>query len=464
MSSAPILHFLGGTGSVTGSRFLLELPHGRVLVDCGLFQGLKELRLRNWQEFPVPPASIDAVVLTHAHVDHSGYLPALARHGFAGPIYTTADTAALCRIILPDSGRLQEEDAEYAARKGYSKHRPPLPLYTQGDAERVLRLLRPVGFDQPVDVLAGAQAVFRPAGHILGSAIVTLALDGARPRTITFSGDLGRPQHPLLRPPAPPPASDVIVVESTYGDRRHEDEASLQLFEDTLVRTIARRGMVVIPSFAVDRTEVLLYHLRRLMRAGKVPVVPVYVDSPMALDALACYRDAIRSGRADVDPVPAGDDPFDTGNLRELRTRTQSKAIHREQGPGVIISASGMATGGRVLHHLAQRLPNPRDTVILAGYQAAGTRGRTLLDGARAVKLLGRYIAVHAEVIAVPAFSVHADQQELVDWLRAAPRPPETVFIVHGEPTASSALATAIGQQLDWTAVVPRYLEQVRLD
>ncbi len=464
MSAAPILRFLGGTGSVTGSRFLLELPRARVLVDCGLFQGLKELRLRNWHEFPVPPASIDAVVLTHAHVDHSGYLPGLARNGFTGPVYATEDTVALSRIMLPDSGRLQEEDAEYAARKGYSKHHPPLPLYTEGDAERVLRQMQGVPFDRSITVAPGAELVLRPAGHILGSAIATLALDGAAPRTITFSGDLGRPQHPILRPPAPPPDSDVIVVESTYGDRRHDDETALRAFEDALERTIARGGMVVIPSFAVDRTEVILYHLRRLIAAGRLPRVPVYVDSPMALAALALYRNAIRAGRADVDPVPDGEDPFDPGDLREARTRVQSKAIHHDRGPGIIISASGMASGGRVLHHLARRLPNPRDTVLLPGYQAEGTRGRALASGAKTIKLLGRYVAVRAEVVSVPAFSVHADQGELIDWLRRAPRPPETVFIVHGEPAAARALEAAIEEQLDWTAVVPRYLEQVRLD
>lgn len=461
---APLLRFLGGAGSVTGSRFLLDLPQARLLVDCGLFQGLKELRERNWHEFPVPPASIDAVLLTHAHVDHSGYLPALARNGFAGPVYATADTVALSRIMLPDSGRLQEEDADYAARKGFSKHRPPLPLYTEADAERVLRQLRPVPFDQPVPVARGASATFHPSGHILGSAVVALRLDGTAPRTIAFSGDLGRPHHPILRPPAAPPDCDLLVVESTYGDRRHDDEASMRAFEEALERTVARRGMVVIPSFAVDRTEVVLFHLRRLILAGRLPVLPVYVDSPLALAALSVYRAAIRAGRPDVDPFPPGEDPFDTGNLHETRTLVQSKAIHTQRGPGIIISASGMASGGRVLHHLAHRLPNPEDTVILAGYQAEGTRGRTLAGGAKTVKMLGRYVPVRAEIVHVPAFSVHADQDELIGWLRTAPRAPETVYVVHGEPAAAAGLATAVEKTLGWPAVIPRYLEQVRLD
>jgi len=462
--AAPLLRFLGATGTVTGSRFLIDTPRARVLVDCGLFQGLKELRLRNWQPFPIAPSDLDAVIVSHAHIDHSGYLPALVRHGFRGPVYATADTVALCRIMLPDSGRVQEDDAAYAARKRFSRHHPPLPLYTEADAERALGHLRMVEFGVPVEVAPGIQATFQPAGHILGSAHVTVDVDGATPRRVVFSGDLGRPHHPLLRPPAPPPAADVMVVESTYGDRRHDDAASLRAFEEALVRTAARGGVTVIPSFAVDRTEVILFHLRGLIRAGRLPNLPVYVDSPMALAALAVYRQAIAAGRADVDPVPADEDPFDTGRLIETRTLAQSQAIHGVGGPAVIISASGMASGGRVLHHLMHRLPNRGDTVILAGYQAEGTRGRALLNGARTIKLLGRYVPVHAEVVNVPAFSVHADRQELLDWLRTAPREPQAVYVVHGEPAAAAALEAAIAAELGWTAVVPRYLEQVRLD
>lgn len=463
-AAPPLLRFLGGTGTVTGSRFLIDTPRARVLIDCGLFQGLKELRLRNWQAFPIPPAELDAVVVTHAHIDHSGYLPALVRQGFRGPVFATADTVALCRIMLPDSGRVQEDDAAYAARKRFSRHQPPRPLYTEADAEQALGHLRSVAFDAPLAIATGIRATFRPAGHILGSAHVTIEIDGDPPRRVVFSGDLGRPHHPLLQPPAPPPDADVIVIESTYGDRRHDDAASLHAFEEALSRTAARGGVAIIPSFAVDRTEVILFHLRRLIRAGELPALPVYVDSPMALAALAVYRDAIAAGRADVDPVPGGDDPFDPGQLHETRTLAQSKAIHGVRGPAVIISASGMASGGRVLHHLLHRLPNRDDTVILAGYQAEGTRGRALLNGARSIKLLGRYVPVHAEVVNVPAFSVHADRQELLDWLRRAPRPPQAVYVVHGEPTAAAALESAIVDQLGWTAVVPRYLEQVRLD
>jgi metallo-beta-lactamase family protein len=463
--AAPLLRFLGAAGTVTGSRFLFDTPAARVLVDCGLFQGLKPLRQRNWHAFPVAADSIDAVLLTHAHVDHSGYLPALARQGFRGSIFATANSAALCRIVLPDSGHLQEEDAAHANRAGYAKHRPALPLYTQRDAERALGLFRTVGWDAPIDVAPGVRARWRPAGHILGAASVTIELDGARPRTITISGDLGRPQHPLLCTPAAPPASDVLLVESTYGDRRHEDAASMQAFEDALRRTAARGGMTVIPSFAVDRTEVVLFHLRRLMRAGRLPIMPVFVDSPMALAALDVYRAALAAGGPDVGPQPLGDgDPFDPGDLRAARTPRDSEAINAVRGPGVIVSASGMAVGGRVLHHLRHRLPEARNTLLLPGFQAEGTRGRGLLEGATEVKLLGRYVPVRAEVVSVPAFSVHADQHELVDWVGSAPRAPEMIYVVHGEPQAAGALRGAIEQRLGWAAVVPRYLETVRLD
>jgi metallo-beta-lactamase family protein len=460
--SAPVLRFLGGAGTVTGSRFLVDTPNARVLVDCGLFQGLKELRLRNWHGWPVPPESIDAVVLTHAHLDHSGYLPALARDGFRGRIIVTAGTAALCRIVLPDSGHVQEEDAAYANRSGYSKHSPALPLYTESDATRVLAQLAVEPFDRPVTLAPGVRATFRPAGHILGAASVTLDVGG---RVITFSGDLGRPVHPVLRAPAPPPAADVIVVESTYGDRRHDDAASMQIFAETLRETAESGGVTVIPSFAVDRTEVILFHLRQLMAGGQVPTMPVYVDSPMALAALAVYRAAIAAGSPDIQPGLRGAaDPFDCGTLHEAQSLEQSKAINQRPGPLVVISASGMATGGRVLHHLLHRLPDQRNAVVLPGYQAAGTRGRALLDGAATLKLLGRHVAVRARIVQVPAFSVHADQGELLAWLRSAPRRAEIAYVVHGEPEASAALQSAIHTQLGWLAVTPRHLEAVRLD
>lgn len=463
--SIPVLRFLGAAGTVTGSRYLIDTPLARVLVDCGLFQGLKPLRERNWMAFPVDPATIDAIVLTHAHLDHSGYIPALARNGFRGRIVATEGTYALCRIVLPDSGHLQEEDAAYATRKGFSKHRPALPLYTEDDALRVLQRFTGAPFGSPFDVAPGVRATFRPAGHILGAATVTVELGEVGTRTVVFSGDLGRPQHPILQPPAPLPAADVVLVESTYGDRLHDDVASLQRFEAAIVRTAERGGVVVVPSFAVDRTEVVLLHLRRLMRSGRVPQLPVYVDSPMALATLQIYRRALADRSPEMNPQLFGDqDPFDPGQLIEVRRIEDSIAINERHGPAVIISASGMATGGRVLHHLLSRLPDARNTVLLVGFQAEGTRGRALLDGATTLKLLGRYVTVRAEVVDVPGFSVHADKAELLGWLKSAPRAPEMTFVVHGEAHAAESLRAAIESELNWTSAVPRYLEQIRLD
>lgn len=463
--AVPVLRFLGATGTVTGSRFLLDTPRARLLVECGLFQGLKELRARNWQAFPVDPASIDAVILTHAHLDHSGYVPALVKNGFAGPVYVTEPTLSLCRILLPDSGHIQEEDAAYANRRGFSKHAPALPLYTEEHARVALQSFRAMPFHQSFSPAPGVEVTFRPNGHILGSATATVVISDSPARTIVFSGDLGRPQHPVLRSPDPLPAADFVVIESTYGDRRHEDETSMREFESALVRTAERGGVVVIPSFAVDRTEVILYHLRRLMRAQRVPQLPVYVDSPMALETLRVYRAALaaRSIELEADLLDGGD-PFDPGQLIEARHVEDSMAINNDRGPAIIISASGMATGGRVLHHLAHRLPDEKNTVILVGYQAEGTRGRLLIEGSSSLKMLGRYVGVRAEIVNVPAFSVHADQGELISWLRTAPRAPETVFVVHGERVAAEALHDAIERDLRWIAAVPRYLEQVRLD
>jgi metallo-beta-lactamase family protein len=461
----PVLQFLGGAGTVTGSRFLVETPRARVLVDCGLFQGEKALRLRNWEPFPVPPASLDAVVLSHAHVDHSGYLPALARDGFGGTVHATQRTLDLCRIVLPDSGRLQEEDAAYANRRGFSKHHPALSLFTERDAQDVLESFRPAAFEAPIEVAPGVSARFSRAGHILGSASVTLVLAGDEPRTLVVSGDLGRRAHPLLLPPVPPPACDALLVESTYGDREHEDEAGLARFAEALLRTAERGGVALIPAFAVDRTEVVLFHLRRLMQAGKLPSLPVYVDSPMALAALAVYRDAIADGDPELRPgLGAGEDPFDPGDLREARDVASSKAILHESGPAIVVSASGMATGGRVLHHLAARLPDPRNSVILVGYQASETRGRLLLEKRPFVKMLGRYVPVRAEIVDASAFSVHADRSELLAWVAGASAPPGLCFVVHGEPGPAQALREGLAERLGIPAVVARHGEKVCIE
>jgi len=460
-----VLTFLGAVSTVTGSRFLIETPRARVLIDCGLFQGLKALRLRNWEAFPVPPDGIDAVVLTHAHVDHVGYLPALCRDGFAGPVFATEGTVALAGIVLPDSGHLQEEEANYANRKGFSKHQPALPLYTERDARDAMRQLVACSFGDELEVAPGVHVTFRPAGHILGSSVVTVRLADHGDRTVVFSGDLGRPNHPILRPPAGVGAADVIVCESTYGNRRHDDAGALDQLRTAITRTMARGGTVLIPAFAVDRTEVILFHLRELLAAGEIPDVPVYVDSPMALNALRVYRQALADGAADMDPFVGRDaDPFDGGHVTEIRDVADSKALAENDFPSIIVSASGMATGGRVIHHLARLLPDHRNTVILVGYQAVGTRGRLLADGATELKMLGGYVRVRADVVDLGSFSIHADQQELVDWLRTATHEPDAVYLVHGEPTSAEALRDLVHAELDWSCVVPGHLERVRLD
>lgn len=464
-STRTSLTFLGGTRTVTGSRFLLTAGRTHVLVDCGLFQGRKDLRERNWlplgaHDHPVHPADVDAVVLTHAHVDHSGWLPRLRASGFTGPVWCTPGTAALCGIVLPDAGHLQEEEAAYAARAGTSRHHPPLPLFTEDDAHRVLRQFHTVDFGTPVDVVPGVTLTFHRAGHILGSAVAELSVLGGP--TVVASGDLGRPSHPLLLPPDPPPVCDALLVESTYGDREHEDTDPQDVIADAVCRTVARGGSVIIPAFAVDRTEVLLYHLGRLAAAGRIPDVPVVVDSPLALAALEVYRRAAADSAPDLRPDAAA--RLDVGRhlqLVEVPDVEGSKRVTASPYPSVIVSASGMATGGRVVHHLARRLPDPRTTVLLCGFQAEGTRGRALADGVRQVKMLGGYVRVRAEVVTVPALSVHADQSELVDWVDGAVQEPGAIYVVHGEEAASGALADALATRLDVPCVVPKVGEQV---
>jgi metallo-beta-lactamase family protein len=456
------MSFLGAAGTVTGSRFLVDTPVARVLVDCGLYQGLKELRARNWQPFPVPPDSIDAVVLTHAHVDHSGYLPGLVAGGFRGPIFCTRGTAALCAVVLPDAGHLQEEEASYANRKGYSKHSPARALFTEADARECLPLLRPIHHGTVTEVATGVRIVLQRAGHILGSATVRLRIDGGP--VLAFSGDLGRQEHPFLLPPAPLEPADAVVMESTYGNREHDPHDGVTAFADAITATARRGGTVVIPSFAVDRTEVLLFHLRELIHAGAVPELPIYVDSPMALAALGHYRDAIANTSPEIRPHVRGHpEVLEPPGLHEVHAAEDSKRLHGQHYPSIIISASGMATGGRVLHHLANRLPDSRNTVILPGFQAEATRGRSLVDGARHLKMLGRYIPVAAEIVHLPQFSVHAGRSELLAWLRTSVPPPAAVYVVHGEPAASEALSGAIADELGLLSVVPKLGERVRL-
>ena len=457
----PALTFLGAVDTVTGSRFLLDTGEARVLVDAGLYQGLAVHRRRNWAPFPVDPRSLDHVLLTHAHLDHTGYLPRLVKDGFRGRVTCTRATAELAAIVLRDSAHLQQEDAKYANSAGFSKHHPALPLYDDGDVTKALDLLAPVDLDQTVDLSPGITVTLRNAGHILGSATAEVHLGGHR---AFFSGDLGRHRHPLLRPPAPPPETDTLVVESTYGDRRHPDPDP-DLLAEAISRTIGRGGSVLVPAFAVDRTELVLLELRRLMRTGRIPKVPIYVDSPMALAALDVYRRAVAEGYLELRPE-ARDlmAELDGQGVHAVHDVEGSERLNRPRDPSIVISASGMASGGRVVHHLAQQLPDRRNTVVLTGYQAEGTRGRQLVEGARHVKIHGRYVPVRAEIVDVPDFSVHSDAQETVEWLGRAPRPPGTVYVVHGEPAAASSLADRISSELGWTAVVPSYGERVLVD
>ncbi len=447
------LEFLGAAGTVTGSRFLVRTDRSQVLVDAGLFQGAKRDRLANWEPFPVEPSTIDAVVVTHAHIDHSGWLPGLVRDGFTGRIIATADTSRLCEILLPDAAHLQEEQARFANERGFSKHKPALPLYTSEDAAATLPLFVSADFDRPVHVAPGITARFIRAGHILGSASVHLTIDDdGETTTLLVSGDLGRGSHPLVSGPDTPPAADTVLIESTYGDSLHPEPADeIGQLAELITRTAGRGGTILIPAFAVDRTEVLLVTLQSLMSEGRIPELAVYVDSPMALRVLDVYRDA------------TPDVVFDPGGgLHECPTVEDSKSLNELTAPSIIISASGMASGGRVLHHLARLLPDHRNSVVLCGFQAAGTRGRSLSDGARTVKMLGRYVPVRAEVMQLRSLSVHADADGLVAWIDRLPQRPRTVFVVHGEPEASNALAERLVDD-GLTAVVPRQFERVQL-
>ncbi|MGA0894354.1 MAG: MBL fold metallo-hydrolase RNA specificity domain-containing protein [Ilumatobacteraceae bacterium] len=452
---------LGAARTVTGSKFLLEHGGQRVLVDCGIYQGLKELRERNWAAFPVDPGTIDAVVITHAHLDHCGYLPRLVKNGFRGQVHVTHDTGRLMSVVLPDSARLLEEEAKYANRSGYSRHHPALALYTEEDAWSALDLLQSQPFAAEFTAAEGIDVTFVPAGHVLGSASARIRLaDGP---AVTFSGDLGRPWHPLLVPPGPAGFCDYLLVESTYGDREHADPGAPQRLADLIERTVARGGKLVIPAFAVDRTEVLLYHLRTLHDAGQLPDVPVFVDSPMALAALRIYREAFEQRADDVRPeLHDAGELFDLPTLDEVFDSEASKAVSRHSGPAIIIAGAGMATGGRVVHHLKQFLPDPRNSVALVGFQSIGTRGRQLLDGATSVKIHGQYVRVKAEICDLTGFSVHADASELLDWVGSATGDP-TVFVVHGENGAAEALRSNIERRHDFAAVVPDYAERITL-
>ena len=459
----PQITFFGAADTVTGSRYLIEYSSSQVLLESGLFQGPRELRQRNWDDLSVPARELDAVVVSHAHLDHCGYLPRLWRQGYRGPVYLTPDTANLASIILRDSARLQEEDAFYAKKKGFSKHAEPLPLYDQDDAEGAISLFRPVNFTAWQELPEGGRVRFLPAGHILGAAIVDIECGGVR---ILHSGDLGQGDHPLLVGPHVIPAEqyDAVLVESTYGDREHP--AQDDSLAEVISNTIQRGGTVLIPAFAVDRTEVLLHALNQAMEAGKIPLVPIYVDSPMAIEALTVYRHAIDRDHSEIRPEIrehlSASDVFDPGTLETLRTPEESKSINGAP-PCIIISASGMATGGRVLHHLKRLLPDPLSSVILVGYQAGGTRGAQLRDGATQLRIHGEDVSVRAEIHDLGFFSVHADRNDVVGWLRTAEIPPRRIVLIHGENEERDELAPVVEEATGVRVYTPRYEETLTL-
>jgi metallo-beta-lactamase family protein len=439
--------FWGAADTVTGSRFLVESGGARVLVDCGLFQGLKKLRLRNWDPFPVDPASIDAVVVTHAHIDHSGYLPALVRDGFRGPIWCTPGTADLSRILLLDSAHLHEEDARHLNKHRKSKHQPALPLYTTEDAEAALEQVRSQPLHHEFEVATGLRARFSSAGHIIGAACVHLD-DGTR--SIAFTGDVGRPNDPVMRAPEPPPAADHLVTESTYGNRVHPRTDPADELADVVNRTLERGGTVLLPAFAVGRTQTLLHLLAQLREAGRIPEVPTYVNSPMAVDATELFWDHPDDHRL----TPEQCTEMGRG-VTLVRSVEDSKALTPMDGPMIVLSASGMMSGGRVLHHLLTLAPNHRNTILITGYQAAGTRGQVLLAGERRLKIFGEYVPVRAEVASIESLSAHADADELTAWLSTVPERPSRVHVVHGEPAAADALRLRLTDELGWDVHVP---------
>lgn len=446
------IQFLGATGTVTGSKYLVTGAASRVMVDCGLFQGFKPLRLRNWSPPPVDPARVASVVLTHAHIDHSGYLPLFVRRGFRGVVHCSEATYDLCRILLPDSAHLQEEQAEHANRHGYSKHSPALPLYTRHDAEAALARLRPVPFRRAFEAAPGIQARLLPAGHILGASIVELRSGGA---TCVFSGDLGRPDDPIMQPPAAVEYADALVIESTYGDRRHEVTDVAAEMAGIVSRTAARGGVVVVPAFAVGRVQSLLHYIQRMKAIGAIPpALPVYVDSPMAADVTHVYLAHRDEHRLDAAQCRALHDA-----AKFVATPEESRALDQSSFPMVIVAGSGMASGGRVLHHLKRFAPDPRNTILFAGFQAGGTRGFDLVHGAPEVKIHGGYVPVRAQVYNLQSLSAHADCAELLEWLAQLRAPPGRLFVTHGEATAADALRKRIAERFGWVAEVPDYLE-----
>jgi metallo-beta-lactamase family protein len=462
----PKMTFLGAAGTVTGSKYLVEAGGKRLLVDCGLFEGPKELEQRNWQNLPVDPATIDWLLLTHAHIDHTGYIPRFVRNGFRGPIYANAATIELCQLLLPDSAHLQEEDAQFIAKKGYSQHKPPLPLYTVAESQTALQQFKEIPRADTFTI--SPQFSVRPhdAGHILGSSWLELTITESGKQTlVVFSGDLGRYNQPILKDPEAPTRADYLLCESTYGDRDHPTGSVADALADVIGRTAKRGGVVVIPAFAVDRTQQILYYLRELEDQQRIPHLPVYEDSPMAISVTDFYVRHREDHKLEFtrEEDKDGGDPLNMREVHMMRSVEDSKSINNVVSPCVIISASGMATGGRVLHHLAQRLPDSQNTVMLVGYQAVGTRGRALQDGAKVVNLFGQQVAVRAEIATIGQLSAHAGKSELLRWLSGFQAAPKQTFLVHGEPVALNSLRDAVTSQFKWPVTIPAHQQSFDL-
>jgi metallo-beta-lactamase family protein len=447
--------FLGAAGTVTGSKYLLEHRDQHVMIDCGLFQGYKQLRLHNWDPFQLPVRDLQAIVLTHAHLDHSGYLPVLARNGYRGPVYATPATCELVKILLRDSGRLQEEEAEFANRHGFSKHAPALPLYTEQDAERALKLLHPVELHHRVTIVPGLSILLRGAGHILGAATVEIVADGI---TLVCSGDLGRPNDPLMFAPETIEQTDYLLIESTYGDRRHPEESPEKQLAAVITRTALRHGITLVPSFAVGRAQLLMYHLYRLKQQHAIPDLPIYLNSPMATDVTRLYQRFRSEHRLSLEECEGM-----CQGTHFVRATRDSIELDQMRTPAVILAASGMATGGRVLHHLKALAPNPLNTLLIPGFQAGGTRGAQIIAGAPSVRIHGKDVPIRAEVVPMETLSAHADADEIIEWLRGFKRPPKHTYVVHGEPNASDVLRRRISLELGWSVSVPEYRDSVDL-
>jgi metallo-beta-lactamase family protein len=457
------LTFLGAARTVTGSKYLLDVEGHRILVDCGQFQGLKDLRRRNWSPLPVHPASLHAVVLTHAHIDHSGLLPRLVANGFHGRIFCTAGTADLCSLVLPDAGRLQEEDARLANRGGFSRHTPAVPLFTEADADAALEHLEIVDFDVPIEVGPDLQAEFTNAGHLLGSAFVRISRNHGKAPRLLFGGDLGRYGRPVLPDPMPAPDAETLLLESTYGDRVHPDADDATLLQQVIEDTRARGGRIIIPAFAVGRAGELLYWIKKLEDAGRITPLPVYLDSPMAVDALNFYAHHDRQLDPDVRVGTGNVSAFSPKRFYAVASARESRDVVASKEPAIVISASGMATGGRVLHHLTACLPDARNTVLFVGFQPEGTRGRALVEGAKSVKIHGMIVPVAARIAKVDSMSAHADSNEILQWLGTFHTPPKQVYLVHGEPVAQAALKARIETVLGWPVQIPQHGQKVEV-